>query len=380
MSPGLPSGPGRLLVAALLVGAVAGLGGGLGGAALFDAASDDPPSAQSPRGSAGIAAPGGPQGATEGAAEGAADADAAVAAARAVSPAIVTVIADGPTTAGSAQTRAVGSGVVISTAGHIVTAAHVIAGAGALAVVLPTGEVRAAQLVASDAPYTDLAVLQVDAAGLRAARWGSAAALQPGEAVLAVAGSGFAPGPAVARGVVAATGRSFPRPGVVLHDLVQTDAAVNGGDSGGALVNLRGEVVGILTTVVRQQPNGEPVVGVAFAQSAETLRPLVEAVVAGDPVPRPRLGIESPGAQHEELPPDPAAPGGARIVAVIAGSPADAAGMRAGDIVRAVNGTAVTLDRPLVNLLGALVPGTDITLTVERDGIRNDLTFPGFQE
>lgn len=298
---------------------------------------------------------------------------------------MVTVIADGPLGQDSAgrpqQTRAVGSGIVISDDGHIVTNAHVIAGAASVVVVLATGEQRPAVLVADDSPYTDLAVIAVAPAGLRPAVWGDSAALAAGQPVIALAGSSFSLGQTVSVGVVAATGRQFPRPGVILHDLIQTDAAVNGGDSGGALLNLDGEVVGVLTTVVRGTQSGEVIQGVALAQSSATLEPIVAAVVDAGGFARPRLGIERPGTQHVELiPGDTDLATGARIVAVAAGSIGEASGLLADDVVVAVNGQPVDLDQPMVNLLGALAPGTAIDLTVMRGDQTLHITFPGLQE
>jgi S1-C subfamily serine protease len=295
-----------------------------------------------------------------------------------VLPAVVTVLADQPQVVDEdgnvSQERDVGSGVVIDANGHVITNAHVVDGAVEIAVILATGEVRAATLVASDSPYSDLAVLQVAPAGLRAMPFGDSSALRPGQRVAAIVGAAITGANSVKVGVVSGTGRSWPRNGVLLEDLVQSDVAVNNGDSGGALVNDAGELVGIVTTVVRENPAGGIIEGVAFAQSSDSLRPIVERIAATGSFPRPRLGIEHPLRQHIELTPQLSAaqgiaiPLGALVVDVESGSPADDAGIEPGDIVVAVNEVPVDLDRPFVNLLKALSPGDTAELVVVREG------------
>ena len=168
---------------------------------------------------------------------------------------------------------------------------------------------------------------------------------------------------------------------MLLEDLIQTDAPVNGGDSGGALVNLDGEVVGLVTTVVRQAPNGSTIEGVAFAQSIRSLARPVAEILANGVSSRARIGIERQ-SQHDEISPDLAAAldlpvaAGALVRAVAAGSPAEGAGIKAGDIVAAVNGVAVDFDAPFVNLLKDLEPGTPLEITILRgdETLRLNLT------
>ena len=295
-----------------------------------------------------------------------------------VLPAVVTVIADGPLqrdqTGAVTQQRNVGSGIVVDDRGHIVTNFHVIDGAIALSVLLATGEQRPAVVRSHDSPYSDLAVISIAPEGLRSASLGDSSRLVPGEPVAAVSAAGFAAGNSVSVGVVSATGREWPRNGAILEDLVQTDAAVNSGDSGGALINSDGEVIGLLTTVVRGTPSGGAIQGIAFAQSSNSLRPIIEDIVLLGTYLRPRLGIERPFRHHIELTPELSASRGiplslgALVIAVEAGSAAEQAGIRIGDIVTAVNGAAVDLDHPFVNVLKTLRPGETAELTVVRAG------------
>lgn len=276
----------------------------------------------------------------------------------------------------SAEEENVGTGVVVSQSGHILTAAHVVRGAQRITVYLQNGEERPARLIADDSPFTDAAMLQVNPQGLRAIPFGPSEALRPGDFVLAISGGTgqFGKGNTAALGVVSATARTLPRAGVTFEDLIQTDATINSGDSGGPLVNLQGEFVGLITTVIRQGPGGSEVRDVGFAQSSDSLRPIVASIIANGRFPRPRIGIEHPDIQHVEI--DPALASerrlpvqqGALVVAPRPESPAAKAGIVAGDIIVGVNGQPVTFGVPMVNLLKGLPRGTRVDLAVLRAG------------
>ena len=292
-------------------------------------------------------------------------------------PAIVTVIADLPPRTNAQGVRIesenVGSGIVIHDGGLVVTNFHVIDGAATIAVVLSTGERRPATYIADDSPFHDVAVLRIPGGGLRAAMLGDSDALKPGDPLLVVSSGLVTYENQVKAGIVSALHIDFPRPGVVLTDMLQTDAAVNHGDCGGALLNEHGEVVGLVTTVVRQNPNGDVVEGVGLAHSMNSLRPVLDAVVATGVNPRPRLGIERLGTQHmpvdrSKLPANSPYADGVAILAVERASPADSAGIRVGDVVTAVNGQSIESLAPFVNLLGASPAGRDVQLSVVRDG------------
>lgn len=354
------------LVIAVAAGAVGGVAGGVTVLLLDDDTAAPPDATAPPVGTATEEPP------TPAAA---ADLDAAI---HRALEAVVTVVADSPAsrdeTGRMSQQRSLGSGVVIDSAGYVITNYHVVSGAAELSVVLSTGEVRPARLIAHDAPYTDFAMLAIPSEGLRRLRLGDSDELRLGQPVIAVAGAGFTSGNSVKVGVVSGLDQSWVRNGVVLEDLVQTDAAVNIGDSGGALINDRGELVGLLTTVVRETPTGLAVEGVSFSQSSNSLRPIIENIIALGVHPRPRLGIEYPFVQHMEMTPALAeAEGlprqaGALVTSVARDSSAAAAGVRPGDLIVAVNGMPVDLATPLVNRLKALELGQVAELTVLRGG------------
>ena len=272
-----------------------------------------------------------------------------------------------------------GSGIVVSRDGHVVTNFHVIDGAETISIVLQNGERRPAQLVADDSPFTDLAILITDPTGLRTASLGDSDRLELGEPLAAISSGVITFENQVKLGVFSARQATFPRDGVLLFDMLQTDAAVNNGDSGGALVNLSGEVVGLVTTVVRQS-GGREVDGVAMAHSSSSIRPLVDAIVATSVNPRPRIGIERLNSQHISLSPEAIAAFqdeqgepielpvsvGALIVSVAPGSPAEQAGVRPGDVVVGVDGVAVDANSPFVNLVALAIVGVELDLFVVR--------------
>jgi 2-alkenal reductase len=294
--------------------------------------------------------------------------DAMVATVKKVAPAVVTVMNR------TDQGQASGSGVVVSDKGYIITNNHVIEGARALAVVFADGSRKDAKLVGAD-PLTDIAVIQVQGGVPAVAPVGDSDLLQPGEQVLAIGSPLGNFRNTVTAGIVSALNRSV---GPSQEGLIQTDAAINNGNSGGPLVNLRGEVVGINTLVVRGQGVGTeaPVEGLGFSVPSSIFKKVANELIANGEIKYPYIGIV-----YQMLDADIAAAfnlpvqNGAWISAahsnqqaVVPGSPGEKAGLREGDIITAINGTSLAQDNSLRRTLTQFKPGDTVTLTVLRDG------------
>lgn len=263
-----------------------------------------------------------------------------------------------------------GSGVLFDNAGHILTNHHVVQDADVIRVRLIDKRVLTAELVGSD-PRTDLAVLKIKADRLRPATWGDSDKLEVGEWVLAL-GNPFGLDHTLTAGIVSAIGRgNFP--GLTdYQQYIQTDAAINSGNSGGALVNLDGAVVGINTWIIA--PGGGNV-GVGFAIPSNMARHIAGQLIKHGSVQRGWLGV-----QIQELSADLAAAfelqniGGALINEVLVDSPAASAGLQAGDIVTAVDGAPVRDVNDLRNRVAALAVGHETALTIWRDGATKTVT------
>jgi len=262
---------------------------------------------------------------------------------------------------GVEQGRGAGTGVVIAQDGYLLTNHHVAGSGRALRVRLPDGEAVKAELVGSDAP-TDLAVVRVQTEGL--SHLPLASSVRVGQLVVAI-GNPFRFERSVSVGIVSATDRSLPGPGgSVFEGLVQTDAAINPGNSGGPLVNVAGEVVGINTAVI---PWAQ---GMGFAVSSRTANWVASVLIQNGAIERRRLGV---AARSESLPPAlveaTAQPRAVRILQVSQGSPADAAGLHAEDLVLGVHGEAVGNVDDIHRLM--VLRGTDaVPLAVWRRGGR----------
>ncbi len=368
-----------LLLAVLLLGIVIGIGGGAvaGGvvamvvtgreASAAPAIAAQPVSVQSEAQAAPRLAP-----STQSAVGHSAHSDAVVAAVQKVGPAVVTVIVT------TRQGRGSGSGVVITEQGHIVTNNHVVENATGLRVLFADGTLQEARLIGTD-PLNDIAVIRVQGAVPGVASIGDSTKLQPGETVLAIGSPLGNFRNTVTAGVVSALNRSLP--GTGLEGLIQTDAAINSGNSGGPLINLAGEVVGINTLVVRGDTGGfgfgaAPVEGLGFAVPSAIFRNVADQLITTGRVRFPFLGItyitiDGQVAAEFNLP----VQNGAYIrssrpgePAVQPGSAAARAGLREGDIIIAVNGVRLDYGTSLRQLLLGYKPGDTITLTILRDG------------
>jgi S1-C subfamily serine protease len=268
---------------------------------------------------------------------------------------------------------AVGSGVIIDSRGYAVTNEHVVQDAVRLTVVLHDGQEREASLVGEDSPFTDVAVLKIveGSEEFEAIPFGDSDALTLGETVVAVGTALLEFESTVTVGVVSGLHRRWSRNGVVMEDLVQTDAAINHGNSGGALLNTRGELVGLNTTVIRSTEEGQAVEGVAFAISSNTVAPVVRTIIEEGSYPRAFLGVT-----HRDLTPEMTLIGGlpvdhgALVTGVSAGTPAEEAEVQTGDIIVRMGDRALDEEHPFINVLGQLEPGQVVPFVIYRDGTR----------
>ena len=269
------------------------------------------------------------------------------------------------------QLASLGSGVIVSSDGYILTNFHVIDGADAIEVGLADGRKAAATLVGTD-PETDLAVIRVKEANLPVMVLGDPEQARVGDVVLAI-GNPFGVGQTVTLGIISALGRNN------LHinhfeNFIQTDAAINFGNSGGALVDTNGHLLGI-NSAIYSQTGGS--VGIGFAIPVSTAKTVLDAIVKHGQVVRGWIGIES-----QDITPEMADSfglakrSGAIIAGVVRGGPADRAGIQPGDILVAVAGKQVRDTSEMLKLIAQLEPGVKTSMTVvrQRREIKLDVT------
>jgi serine protease DegQ len=257
-----------------------------------------------------------------------------------------------------------GSGVIVTKDGLILTNNHVIEGADEIAVVVSAGNRRVAAKIVGADPDTDLAVIKADADNLTPITFGDSERLQVGDFVLAI-GDPFGVGQTVTMGIVSATGRN--RLGInPIENFIQTDAPINPGNSGGALVDVRGELVGINSAIYSESGGS---LGIGFAIPVSMAKQVMEQLVKTGRVNRGWLGV-----QMEEIAPERAKQlglpdqTGALVAAVVPGGPAERAGLRAGDVVRIINGKPIADSGTLLREITALAPGQTAELTIWRNG------------
>jgi Do/DeqQ family serine protease len=263
-----------------------------------------------------------------------------------------------------------GSGVIVRADGYILTNQHVVAGADQVSVELSDGRSLAAKVVGTDRA-SDLAVLKVDASNLRTLTLGDSDRVRVGDVVLAV-GNPLGVGQTVTMGIVSAKGRATGMGDGSYEDFIQTDAPINRGNSGGALVSTSGELIGINSQIL--SPSGGSI-GIGFSIPANMARHVMSQLIEHGTVRRGRLGVTVQGLTSEvsqEL--GLATVRGALVSEIERGGPADAAGLRSGDVITALNGEAVTDSNVLRNRIAELAPGTRVTLTILRSGKAQTLT------
>ena len=263
-----------------------------------------------------------------------------------------------------------GSGVIVRADGYILTNNHVVEGADTVSVELTDGRSFKAKLVGTD-PASDLAVLKIDGQKLQTLVLGDSDSVRVGDVVLAV-GNPLGVGQTVTMGIVSAKGRATGVADGSFEDFIQTDAPINRGNSGGALVSTRGELIGINSQIL--SPSGGNI-GIGFSIPANMARNVMSQLIDHGKVRRGRLGVTIQGITPELARAlNLGSVNGALVSDVESGSPAAAAGVKRGDVITALNGTAVKSSNELRNEIAELLPGTQAKLTVVRDGKEQQLT------
>jgi putative serine protease PepD len=257
---------------------------------------------------------------------------------------------------GSGSGQAQGSGFVYDAAGHIVTNEHVVDGADSVSVTFWNGKKVDARVVGTD-PSTDLAVIQVDAPSslLYPLSLGDSSKLAVGDSVVAI-GSPFGLEETVTSGIVSALHREMTSPNnFAIDDSIQTDAAINHGNSGGPLLNAQGKVVGVNSQIASDSGGSD---GVGFAIPSDTVRSIATQLISSGKAEHAFLGVVL----------DDSAEGGAHVAEVRSGGPAAGAGLHAGDVVTSVNGKKITSSDELRAAINARQPGDTVSIKYTRNG------------
>ncbi|MBR7995333.1 Do family serine endopeptidase [Burkholderia cenocepacia] len=261
-----------------------------------------------------------------------------------------------------------GSGVIVSPEGYILTNQHVVDGADQIEVALADGRTATAKVIGSD-PETDLAVLKINMTNLPTITLGRSDQSRVGDVVLAI-GNPFGVGQTVTMGIISALGRNHL--GInTFENFIQTDAPINPGNSGGALVDVNGNLLGINTAIYSRSGGS---LGIGFAIPVSTARTVLESIITTGSVTRGWIGVEpqdvtpeiaeSFGLQQKS---------GAIVAGVLQGGPADKAGIKPGDILVSVNGDEITDTTKLLNTVAQIKPGTPTKVHVVRKGKQFDV-------
>jgi serine protease DegQ len=266
------------------------------------------------------------------------------------------------------RTSSLGSGVIVSAEGYILTNHHVVEAASEIQVALVDGRNAKARIIGSD-PESDLAVLKVDLDKLPSITFGESDQAKVGDIVLAI-GNPFGVGQTVTMGIIGALGRS--QVGInTFENFIQTDAAINPGNSGGALTDTSGNLIGI-NTAIYSRTGGS--LGIGFAIPVSAVKQIMEQIIETGSVTRGWLGVSM-----QDITPELAESfglkkvGGALIAGVLKNGPADDAGIKPGDILIVVNGKTVANSAEMLNLVASLPPGKPATLTILRNGVEQNI-------
>jgi putative serine protease PepD len=258
---------------------------------------------------------------------------------------------------GGGTTQAEGSGFVIDTSGHIITNEHVVSGATAITVRFSDGTTAKATLVGTD-PSSDVGVIKVDVGAnkLHPLTLGSSKGVLPGQEVVAI-GSPFGLAESMTSGIVSAVGRTIQAPNnYSIANAIQTDAPINHGNSGGPLLDLSGNVLGINAQIESAGGGSD---GVGFAIPIDSVKSVANTLIAGGKVQHAYIGIHVGDATSGS---------GAQVGSVSAGTPGEKAGLKAGDVITALDGKPITKADDLTAAITAHAPNDKVTLTVTRNG------------
>jgi 2-alkenal reductase len=291
-------------------------------------------------------------------------------------PAVVTVVSaldagEHPWGSLDEPPTARGSGVIVDPRGYIVTNHHVIESSAEVTVIFSDGTRKQATLIGHDYPFSDLAVIKVEGDNYPFAPLGDSDSLRAGETVVAI---GSALGDfrnTVTTGVISGVGRNLKvSESLVMEGMIQTDAAINHGNSGGPLANLQGEVIGINTAIIRGGNLSSNVAeGLGFSIPSNTARYVVDELIEKGKVTRPYLGVSTTAvtpqlAAYYDLPVER----GVYVLEVLADTPAQRAGIEADDIILRIGNDDIDADNPLINVLARYESGQRVTVGVNRDG------------
>ena len=264
--------------------------------------------------------------------------------------------------------RSLGSGVIVSPEGYILTNHHVVEAASEIQVALMDGRNAEARIIGSD-PESDLAVLKIDLDELPSITFGESEKAQVGDIVLAI-GNPFGVGQTMTMGIIGALGRS--QVGInTFENFIQTDAAINPGNSGGALTDTSGNLIGINTAIYSRSGGS---LGIGFAIPVDAAKQIMQQIIETGGVVRGWLGVSM-----QDLTPELAESfglkkaGGALIAGVLKNGPADDAGIKPGDVLVAVNGKSIFNSSEMLNMVASLAPGKLAALTILRNGGQQDI-------
>jgi len=292
-------------------------------------------------------------------------------------PSVVDI--DSSQSASATSGRGLGSGVIYSSDGYIITNAHVVKQAGNILVTMANGKRYHATNIKASSNY-DLAVIKINATGLPVPHWGDSNRLQVGQSAIVI-GNPVYFNWSVSEGIISALGRDFKVQGIHYREMIQTDAPVNPGNSGGAMVNTDGEVIGIVSIIYRgadSQYGGSGYQGLAFAipinQALEEVQRIISTRQSASAKPwvgLQAINVDRQMAEQYDFP----VSNGILITFVMPASPAAAARLQRGDIITAFNGQAIRSTDEFKRLLARTSPGNKVTLAVWRAGKKMDVVI-----